>query len=126
MYQISVLNKVSKAFVLLSLPLQVGLLNLVATRPDWVERWYSGFLYKHIGLGLRIAFGGFSFPVGQFVFYGLIIAVLAWLTFTVKQLFSKRVAKKQVLLRFGFRLVAFLSGFYFLFNLLWGLNYYRK
>ena len=119
-------NKFLKIFILLSLPLQLLLLNFLAGHPQWVERFYTGSVYKYLSYGLRFVFGGFSFPLGQFVFYSLIAAVLLWLAKQVRLVLRKQVSRKQFAQSTGLGVVAILSGFYFLFNFMWGLNYYRK
>jgi hypothetical protein len=121
-----VLNKLLKIFIPVSLPLQVLLLHYLAEQPKLVERFYTGSIYKFLSYGLRFAFGGFSFPVGQFVFYTLIAAVLFWIVRQVRQLLQKQVSKKQFLLSSGLGVLAIASGFYFLFNFMWGINYYRQ
>jgi hypothetical protein len=119
-------KKTGKILVLISLPLQVLLLRMVAGQPLWVEQFYTGSVYKYLSQGLRFAFGGLPLPLGQFLFYSLIAGVLAWIGWLVKGLLKKRIGKKQFALDFGFGAMAILSGFYFLFNFMWGLNYYRQ
>ena len=112
--------------MVLSLPVQVLLLQMVASRPLGVEQFYTGTVYKYLSLGLRFAFGWFPLPLGQFLFYSLIAGVLVWIGSLVKKLLKKKIGKKQFALDFGFGAMAILAGFYFLFNFMWGLNYYRQ
>ncbi len=111
--------------VVLSLPLQVLLLKVAAGQPDWVEHFYTGTFFKYLSQSLRFAFGWLAFPVGQFVFYGLIAGVLIWVCRLLQKLLQKKIGKKQFALDFAFGVIAIIAGFYFLFNAMWGLNYYR-
>lgn len=120
------LKKIGKILLVLSLPLQVLLLNFIAGQPLWVEHFYAGWFYKHLSYALRFSFGWFPLPLGQFLFYSLIAGVLVWLGGLVKKLLQKKHSKKQFVLDFGFGAITIVSGFYFLFNAMWGLNYYRQ
>ncbi len=120
------LKNIGKILTLLSLPLQVLLLRMVADRPLWVEHFYTGAVYKYLSQGLRFAFGGLSLPLGQLLFYSLIAGVLVWIGGLVKMRLKKKIGRKQFALDFAFGAIAIVSGFYFLFNSMWGLNYYRQ
>jgi hypothetical protein len=120
------LKKIGKTVVVLSLPLQVLMLSVVSDQQLWVEQFYTGAVYKYLSLGLRFAFGWLPLPLGQFLFYGLITGVLVWISWLIKRLLKKTIGRKQFALDFAFGAIAILSGFYFLFNTMWGLNYYRQ
>ncbi|MGV3641537.1 MAG: DUF3810 domain-containing protein [Adhaeribacter sp.] len=115
-----------KIFVLLSLPLQVLLVQVLAGRPLLVEQFYSLQFYQILSGMLRLLVGWVPVPVGQFVFYGLVLALVLVAGREVWRLLRRQVGGKLFLRRSGFALVAFLSGFYFLFHLMWGLNYHRR
>src|SRR5690606_5427658 len=115
-----------KTAVALSLPLQVLLLQLAAAQPAWVEQFYTGSVYKYLSQFLRFAFGWFPLPFGQFLFYSLVAGVLIWIAGLIRKLLLRRFGKKQFALTFSFGGLAIISAFYFLFNAMWGLNYYRK
>jgi hypothetical protein len=102
------------------------LIQLLSTQPHWVEKFYALHFYQTISRFLRALFGWVPVPVGQFLFYGIILALLLGLGRETYRLFRRQLGIKQYLHQTGFRAVAFLSGFYFLFNLMWGLNYHRR
>ena len=105
------LAKAGKTLLLLSLPLQIFLLQLVSTNPEWVEAFYTGALYKYLSLGLRMAFGWTPLPFGQFLLYGAIAGVLIWIAWLVKGILKKKTTRKQFALDFGFGALTIVSGF---------------
>ena len=119
-------DKYFKLFVLLSLPVQMLLVQLVSTQPHWVERFYALHIYQYISRFLRALFGWVPLPVGQFLFYAIILGLLLGLAREVFRLLRHQVGIKQFFRHIGFGAAAFLSGFYFLFNVMWGLNYHRR
>ena len=98
--------------------LQIGLLQLLSFFPDYVERFYSNGLYVWISKFSRITFGVLPFSIGDVIYFGVIFYVLTWFFKTRK---TWRSLWKEHLIS----ILSFLSVFYFLFHLLWGLNYYR-
>ena len=86
--------------------------------PDFIERYYSQGFYPYLSTASRYLFGWIPFSIGD-VFY-LLIGVLAirWLYKNVRRLTFEPV-------RFFVDILATLSIVYFVFNLLWGFNYYR-
>jgi hypothetical protein len=118
--------KTIKIFVLLSLPLQLLLVQLAATHPQWVETFYSLRFYQYISRFLRTLFGWVPVPVGQVLFYAIILALVLALGRQISCLLRRQITFKRFLRQVGFGTIAFLSGFYFLFNVMWGLNYHRR
>lgn len=115
------LNPVMKRkFVLpLLLLLQVILLQVLAFFPEVAERFYSRGLYPYIGGASRSVFGGIPFSVGDLAYCVLIFFLLRWFWKIRKT--AKKQWKDHLL-----TILSIISVFYFLFNLLWGINYYRE
>lgn len=93
-------------------------LRILALFPETVERFYSTGFYKVLSKISRITFGSFSFSVGDVIYGIAIFFLLRW--FWNKRKTWKIEWKSNLL-----SLVGFVSVFYFLFNLLWALNYLR-
>lgn len=106
--------------------MQLLIIQFLSTKPDWVEEVYTHGFYKSLSQVLRIVFGAISVPVGQLVFYSIISALLLWLFRQVRQMWRKQVSLKTFFRRLGLAAVGFLSVFYFMFTLMWGLNYHRQ
>jgi len=108
-------------YQLLTLFLVVQLLfvKLVSNYPYFIENYYSYGIYPVISKIFRSIFGWIPFSIGD-VFYlllGLFI-VLSIYRF-IKNKFKNI---QESLFKFG----AYLSVFFFLFHILWGMNYHRN
>lgn len=121
-----VIRKFWRTFVLVSLPFQLLLIQLISNRPLWVENSYTKGFYTSLSIFLRKLFGSISVPVGQLLFYSIILFLVVWLGRQTWLVFTKRISVSYYFRHVGFTAVAFLSGFYFLFTLMWGLNYHRR
>lgn len=93
-------------------------LRILSLFPEAVERFYSTGFYAFLAKISRITLGSISFSVGD-VLYGIVIfLLLRW--FWIQRKSWKLKWKSNLL-----SLVGFVSVFYFLFNVLWALNYLR-
>ena len=119
-------RKYRNTLILISLPLQIFIIQFLSGKPNWVEEDYTNGFYKSLSQLLRIVFGAIPVPVGQILFYSIILAMVFWLFQQVRQMWLKQVSLKTFFRRIGLAAVAFLSVFYFLFTLMWGLNYHRR
>lgn len=102
----------------LFLLLQIIFIKVIAFFPEVVERFYSNGLYVVTSRCERFLFGYFPFSLGD-ILYGLLIIYL------LRGIWKNR---KTWRLQWKDNLLKVLSGFsifYFLFHLLWALNYYR-
>jgi Protein of unknown function (DUF3810) len=102
----------------LLLPVQFYGLRLLRYFPEFVENYYSQGIFPILSKINRYLFGWIPFSVGD-IFYVLIgIVAIRWLYKNAKRLKFEPV-------RFFVDIAATLSIIYFVFNLLWGFNYYR-
>lgn len=102
--------------LIIFLVLQIITVRILSFFPEFVEKFYSNGFYKILSVYSRKFFANIGFSVGD-VLYGLVIVFLIF-----------RIIKKRKHLNFKSFVIGTLnmvSVFYFLFNLLWGLNYYR-
>lgn len=104
--------------VALALLPQIIVVKWFGSHPELVEKYYSEAIYPTISELLRLLFGWIPFSFGDLLYLGLVILVLRYLYF------NWRSVKKNLLFFLRDVLVA-LSITYFLFHLLWGMNYYR-
>ncbi len=100
------------------LPIQIIALQILKFFPNFIETYYSTGLFPYLSRMSRFLFGWIPFSIGD-VFY-LLITILA-LRWVYKNI--KRIHKDA--LQFFIHIAATLSLVYFIFNLLWGFNYYR-
>lgn len=103
----------------LFLLVQILFLKIIAFFPEVVERFYSDGLYVYISKFSRTIFGKIPFSVGDLLYSIVVIYILISIWKTRK---TWKTNWKNYLLR----IVSFVSVAYFLFHLVWALNYYRE
>ncbi|MEO6638081.1 MAG: DUF3810 domain-containing protein [Ginsengibacter sp.] len=100
-------------------------IKLLAAKPAFVEKFYTGDFYPFVSATLRFLFGWLPFSIGDLLY----LVLACWLLFLLVKnisllikwkLTGKIVAEKVI------KLVAALLIVYIVFNILWGLNYDRS
>jgi len=121
-----VIKKYKNVLICLSLPLQILIVQLIALNPGLVERFYTGNVYKKLSQFLRVVFGGISVPIGQILFYSLVIGLAVAIIKHITRLVAKQISWQNFVRTGLLGTVTFLSVFYFLFTGMWALNYHRQ
>ena len=99
-------------------PIQIVIVNILSFFPVFVETYYSNGIFPYISRAERVLFGWMGFSVGD-ILYGLaLLLALHWVWKTRK---TWKTSYKQNLLQ----IAACLSVVYFVFTLLWAMNYRR-
>jgi len=111
-------NHRQKTWLALSLIPQIILVKLIGSQPEWVEHYYSEGIYPYIAQFLRFLFGWIPFSMGDLFYTLLGFGAMRYLYLHGKSIWRR---PKRVLLDIG----CVLSIAYFIFHLLWGMNYYR-
>ena len=113
-------NTVKRKYIFpLFLVFQIIFLKIIAFFPEAVERFYSNGMYIWISKISRISLGKIPFSVGD-VFYGIVIF------YTIIFIWKTRKNWKSHWKDNFLKMTSFISIAYFLFHILWGLNYYRQ
>jgi hypothetical protein len=99
--------------------IQIAFLQAIPFFSEYVERFYSNGLYPFIASFSRTVFGSIPFSVGDFIYFILIFLILKWC-------WIKRKTWKQHWKNNALHILSFASIFYFVFHLLWAMNYYRQ
>ena len=102
----------------LFLVFQIIFLKIMAFFPEVVERFYSNGIYVFISKISRTILGKIPFSVGD-VLYAILILYVLFIIWKTRKTWKSQ--WKDHLLS----ITSFLSVVYFLFHLLWALNYYR-
>ena len=97
---------------------QILIVNVLSFFPSFVENNYSNGIYPYIAKISRSFFGLFSFSVGDIIYGVVIFFIIRWLWLRRKT--WRREFKGNIL-----TVLSFFSVFYFLFNILWAVNYHR-
>ncbi len=112
------MQKKTKLFLVALLPLQILVLQILKHFPNFIETYYSTGLFPFLSKTFRYIFGWVPFSVGDIFYLLLIILAIRWL---IKN--RKRIRTDFV--QYFLEIIATLSLVYLVFNLMWGLNYYR-
>lgn len=113
------MNNKLKNYIAISLLPQIILIMWLAGHTELVETFYSNGIYPYISRFFRVLFGWLPFSIGDLMYATLLILGLAYCIRHWKQIKLKP-------LYFLRDVMLVLSVFYFTFNLVWGLNYYRR
>jgi len=109
----------NKKYILpLLLLVQIIIVNVLSLFPQFVEDFYSNGLFPYLAKGLRMFFGLFGFSIGDIIYGIVLFFALRWLWRRRKT--WRREYKNNLLV-----ILSAFSVFYFLFHLLWALNYHR-
>ncbi|WP_281542896.1 DUF3810 domain-containing protein [Maribacter aestuarii] len=108
-----------KTGIALSLLPQILLVRWLATKPEWVENYYSQGIYPVTSRAFRFLFGWIPFSVGDIIYLSLTIVALAYIYRNRRSILINKIS-------FLRDVIMVLSIAYFTFNLMWGLNYYRQ
>ena len=114
------MSKALRWLLALSIFPQILMLKLLTHYPQIVETYYSNLLYPFISKIFRLVFGWLPFSVGDLIYSMALIYMLSWLYKLSKKGFNQIRLKDDLI---GIMVAG--SSVYFMFHLLWGLNYYR-
>jgi hypothetical protein len=108
-----------KYFLPIFFLIQILILQIMPFFPEFVERFYSNGLYVFISKFSRSSLGNIPFSVGD-ILYGILII------YVLKSIFKIRKTWRSQWKNAILKTLSFLSVVYFLFHLLWAMNYYRQ
>ena len=117
--------KKRKLYLILFIPIQLIGFYIIELSPNFIEEYYSTGLYKYISSILRILLGFIPLAIGQLIFFAGAILPFVYIFWRAVLLFKKKVRLKEEVKKLVFNGLAIFSIVYFLFNMLWGLNYHR-
>ena len=100
--------------------ISIVVVQILSAFPEFVEKYYSNFVFQYISKALRFSFGFLPFSFGDFLYISVILYLIYYLAISIFQ--KKKWTIKQSVLN----VLSVLGVFYFLFNFLWALNYHRQ
>lgn len=110
---------------LILLPLTYGLVNLAKMLPHATEKYYSTTVYPVISKILMTVTGFFPFSLAEISIMLLAVFIIYRIVKILIIVIKHPDKRKQSILSAVHFTVVFSVTIYFLFNALWGLNYYR-
>lgn len=105
-------------YLVLFLPIQIGIVQLLSESPEFVERYYSQGIYPLLGQLNRLLWGWIPLSVGDLMYTLFGLWAIRSLYKTLRHFWSNTWFKIKGIL-------ATISVVYGTFYLLWGLNYFR-
>ena len=120
--------KLKKNIIIFGILIILNLLTrFAASNSDWVEKNYSGKFFPHFSAVLRSIFSVFPFSIGD-ILYGLIVVlVLCKVTiFFFNKNYKNKLFNKLKIINITIYTLNYILVTFLLFNLCWGVNYYRK
>ena len=99
--------------------IQILFLKIIAFFPEFVERFYSNGLFVIISKISRVILGKIPFSVGDII-YGIVII------YVLKSVWNSRKSWRFEKRNTALKILSILSVVYFLFHILWAMNYYRQ
>ena len=121
--------KLRKKILFISLLLIVCLaIHFFSIDAERVENTYSLTLYPHLAAWFRLIFGWIPFSIGDILWLLLVLFFLKQFFHLLQFLFfkEKREVSKHRAYKFGYPFLLFVTIFYILFNIFWGINYNRQ
>lgn len=112
------MQKKTKIIIALSIIPQVIIVKTLARYPEFVEKYYSQGLYPFISKLFRYLLGWLPFSFGDILYALAIVMIVRFLIKNGKKFFSSTRS-------FFTDVFVGVSLVYFIFHLLWGMNYYR-
>jgi hypothetical protein len=115
-----------KVLLIILFPIQWLFFSIISSHHHFIETYYSNGLYKVLSFILRIIIGWIPFSLGEIIIYSLFLYLIAFLIWSIYRVVKKKIKLKSFLIKLLVNLVAWASLVYFLFMILWGLNYHRE
>ena len=107
-----------KYYLPLGLLIQIVLVQIISFFPEFIEGFYSNGLYTSISNLSRVLYGLIPFSVGDLCYlFAIVFLIIGYIKI-------RKISKFSWKDRF-LKILSYFSIFYFSFNILWGLNYYR-
>lgn len=118
-------KEMQKWLPILFLPLGILLFSVAAYFPHIVESVYSRVLGKYAVQWLSLLTGLLPFSLAELLIFACILIIVAYLGLTIRKSLQDTTARGYLFFTFLRHLFIACSMAYFLFVVLWGLNYHR-
>lgn len=117
-------KKLLKDRLLMAVILLIILIKLAELAPTAIEFHYTYGIYPKVSALLRILFGWLPFSIGDLIYLSAIIYLIIKIRKYILMIRNRKLHKPEVAHLFR-KLFIVLSCVYIVFQLFWGLNYYR-
>jgi len=100
--------------------------SFIGKHPQFIESWYSEGLFKFLSFIIRTLTSWIPFPAGEVFLYFLVFFLVFRFVYSIVQLARKQIGLIPFVLKPLITLLSWSSIVYFMFMVLWGLNYHRE
>lgn len=107
-------------------PVQWLIFSVTGNHHHFIEKWYSNGLYKALSIVLRAITYRIPFSAGEIIIYLLIFLLAFKLTISTIKIIKGKLKLLSFIKQSAINLLTSLSVIYFLFMILWGMNYHRE
>lgn len=116
---------IRKYLFLLILPFSILLTFVASSNSILTENIYSSSVYKGISQILSNITGILPFSLGEMLFIFIVLYIPFWLVRTLIKIIRNKSEKIKLIKSSIFSIIKVISIIYFLFVIMWGLNYHR-
>lgn len=110
---------------ILLLPLGIILSQMSRMFPNFIENYYSSFLYKIIASSLSAITGFLPFSLAELIIISFSTFIFWYILKTIIIIFKSKNKRLEILKNFVLNILAIAGVIYFSFQILWGFNYQR-
>ena len=114
-----------KLLSLLLFPLSIFINTVLSRYPHFIEKYYSISINKFIVEILSNISGIFPFSIYEITMYLIVISIALFIIYTIYIIINSPNKLKAFIKNSLLNILSIISIFYFLFIILWGLNYNR-
>ena len=115
-----------KLLSLLLFPLSIFINTVLSRYPHFIEKYYSISINKFIVEILSNISGIFPFSIYEITMYLIVISITLFVIYTIYIIISSPNKLKAFIKNSLLNILSIISIFYFLFIILWGINYNRE
>lgn len=123
-FYLKVNRKFNSIWFLILLPITFILVFISKRNTEIVEEIYSTGIYTYLGTVFSMITGVFPFSLGEIIVLLGLLTIISSIFWIIYKIISRKISLK-ILLRYAKNLLIAFTIIYFLFNILWGVNYYR-
>ena len=114
-----------RLFLILLLPLGIILTQISRVFPNFIEKFYSSFIYKIIANFLSFITGYLPFSLAELLVVSFAIFILMYILKIAFHLYKCKNKRLKILKNAFLNILAVIGLIYFSFQTLWGFNYQR-
>lgn len=117
--------RLKRLWLVLLLPIGIGLTMLAKANPDLVEQYYATGFYRFFSQGMAFLTGWFRFSLAEFLLLLFCVLVIVSLVRFILTIVREKNKRTKTVVTFTCNALVTVSCIYFAFVISCGLNYYR-